>query len=111
MQSAYLILRALLHKFALLQYSPIVLLQHCNAYLYRLHPLLAALLPALQLPMFWALLRSARRGNMYSKSLVPAALIIPLLGLYDGLASYFHVLPWAMHLVPFGVVTFVVFML
>ena len=68
-------------------------------------------LPALQLPMFWALLRSARQGNLYSKSLVPAALIIPLLGLYDGLASYFHVLPWAMHLVPFGVVTFVVFML
>ena len=72
------------------------------------------LIPVAQSLVFYCMIISIRRKNVYTRFAMIPMLGLTLLGLLDGMVSYLHLLPWHVYLAPLSIYTyiaFVVFML
>ncbi len=68
-----------------------------------------ALIPAAQIPVFYCMIVSIRRQNVYTRFAMIPMLGLSLLGVLDGVFAYLHLYPWHIYLAPLSVYTYVAF--
>lgn len=74
-------------------------------------PLYYVLLPALELCVFFWLLRSARSGNAYSRALLLPLVTMTVLGVFDGANALLRLTPLPTYVMPVSVYSFLYFIL
>jgi len=60
--------------------------------------------------IYWCVL-AAREGDDLCRAVLLPTLTFTLLGVIDGIAGHYHLLPWRMYLTPFGIYAFLYFVL
>jgi diguanylate cyclase (GGDEF)-like protein len=72
------------------------------------------MIPVAQSLVFYCMILSMRRKNVYTRFALIPMLVLSLMGMLDGVVSYLHLFPWHVYLAPLSIYTyiaFVVFML
>lgn len=62
------------------------------------------------LAIYWCIL-AAREGDVLCRTVMLPAAAFTILGLFDGVAGHYHLLPWHMYLTPLGVYAFLYFVI
>lgn len=62
------------------------------------------------LAIYWCVL-AAREGDVLCRTVMLPAAAFTFLGLFDGVAGHYHLLPWHMYLTPLGVYAFLYFVI
>ena len=62
------------------------------------------------LAIYWCIL-AVREGDVLCRSVMLPAVCFTMLGLFDGVAGHYHLLPWHMYLTPLGVYAFLYFVI
>ncbi|MCR5758677.1 MAG: GGDEF domain-containing protein [Selenomonas sp.] len=60
--------------------------------------------------IYWCIL-AAREGDALCRAVLLPTLTFTLLGIVDGIAGHYHLLPWHMYVTPFGIYAFLYFVI